>query len=121
MPWDLDMPWLLHLLGTSDLRCGDDMRQPHVHVRTNVYSTVVDMFIYANLSIVSVMRGDSDLRSRDFDLCGIIDVPGINDLRRDHHVRTASSHYRKLPNLPRIWKLRWRAVMRCRSDVSAEH
>lgn len=55
MPWVLDLYRIVHLLESSDVRGGVDVRQSDLHIGTDLYAAVFHLFLYAHVPAVSVM------------------------------------------------------------------
>lgn len=45
-----------------------------------MYSSYVDVLIHTDLSSLSIVRGYVNLRSRQFDVCWVYHLPGVNHL-----------------------------------------
>ena len=81
MSWYIDVSRLVHL-PRRKLRGIPNLLESNMHIGTYVYASFFNLFVYANVSAISVVRGDGHVR-RSAELRRVIDVSGINNVSGD--------------------------------------
>lgn len=94
-----DLSGVVHVLAPCHMRCGNDLLESDMHIRADMYTASVDMFVHSNLSALSIVRGDFDLRRRQLDVCRVYDLPGLDHVPGHLNLRTAGANSLDLQHL----------------------